>query len=102
MSEEDRQALEQEGTKSLVSSSGKPTFHVKIYAPFHVYYDGIAESLSAENETGPFDVLPRHKNFITILRPCEVIVRADTEERFSITQAILLVKSDEATIFLDA
>lgn len=102
MSEEDKQTNEQEGAKSLTSTSGKPTFHVKIYAPFHVYYDGIAESLSAENETGPFDVLPRHKNFITILRPCEVVVRADSEVKFSITQAILLVKADEATIFLDA
>lgn len=102
MSEEDKKALESEETKSLQSTSGKPTFHVKIYAPFHTYYDGVAESLSAENDTGPFDILPHHKNFITILRPCEVVVRADGEARFTISQAILLVKADEATVFLDA
>lgn len=81
-----------------------PQFHVKVYSPFHTYYDASALSVSAENDTGPFDVLPHHKNFLTLLKPCEVIIRAEgnKEERIRITQGIMLVKADEATIFLDA
>ena len=40
---------------------------LKVYSPFHVYYNEEAFSLSAENATGPFDVLPHHHNFISLL-----------------------------------
>lgn len=77
--------------------------HVKIYAPFKVYYDQDANTLSAENETGPFDILPRHKNFMTLLSPCDVVVRRIGEEDFKITihRAIMHVKADSVVIFLD-
>lgn len=88
--------------KHLQSTSGKQTFHVKIYSPFKTYYDGIAESLTAANDTGNFDILPRHKNFLTLLSACDIIIRADKEEKVTISQGIMLVKADEVTVFLDA
>ena len=45
------------------SADGKALMAIKVYAPFKVYYEGQAESLTAENETGPFDILPKHHNF---------------------------------------
>ncbi len=79
------------------------TFQVKVYSPFHVYFDAPALSVSAANETGPFDVLPHHHNFLTLLSPCEVIVRTteNTDQKFKITHGVMLVKADEATVFLD-
>ena len=44
-----------------------PTMNVKIYAPFKTYFEGPANSLSAANKTGAFDVLPQHKNFMSLL-----------------------------------
>jgi F0F1-type ATP synthase epsilon subunit len=79
------------------------TMHVKVYAPFRTYFDGKAESLSAENMTGPFDILPKHKNFMSLLVPCTVIVRAPGQPEFKlkVTRGVMHVKSDQVTVFLD-
>ncbi len=76
---------------------------VKIYAPFKVYFDGPAASVSAVNDSGPFDILPRHKNFMCLLRPGEVKVRIAGKDDFAMTvnQAVMHVKSDKVTVFLD-
>lgn len=75
---------------------------VKIYSPFHVYYDGDAQSVSAENLTGPFDVLYGHKNFMSLLIPCEVIVRSDRgEERIKIDRGVMHVRANKVVVFLD-
>jgi F0F1-type ATP synthase epsilon subunit len=76
--------------------------HVKVYAPFKVYFDDIATSISAVNDTGPFDILPRHHNFMTLINTCEIVVRTDKgEEKFKITRGIMHVKADDVVVFLD-
>lgn len=78
------------------------TMHVKIYAPFKVYYDDEAESISAVNDTGPFDILPRHHNFMTLISTGEVIVRHERgEEKIAIQRGVMHVKADEVVVFLD-
>ena len=86
-----------------VNAEGVPVMHVKIYAPFKVYFDQDAESITAENETGPFDILPHHKSFMTLLSPCEIIVRnhAVDDYKIKITRAIMHIKADEVLVFLD-
>ena len=75
---------------------------VKIYSPFKTYFDKEALSVSAVNGTGPFDVLPGHKNFLSLLQPCEVLVRVKAgDERFKIERGILHVHRDYVKIFLD-
>lgn len=84
------------------AETGKELIHVKIYSPFQTYYDQDAFSLSGENETGPFDVLPRHHNFITLLNEGEILVRAPGgESRFKIAKAVMHIKANFVTIFLD-
>lgn len=76
--------------------------HVKVYAPFKVYFDGLAVSISAVNDTGPFDILPKHHNFMTLINEGDVIVRSDSgEEKVAITRGIMHVKADEVVVFLD-
>lgn len=78
------------------------TMYVKIYAPFKVYFDGQAESVTAVNDTGVFDVLPRHHNFMTLLNTGDIIVRSDRgEEKISITRGVMHVKADQVVVFLD-
>ncbi len=92
---------------SKPSASVKPTMadtmRVKIYAPFEIYYEGVANSLSAVNLTGPFDVLPHHKNFMSLLQAGTIVVRAEGKPDFSmqITRGIAHVKADQVTVFLD-
>ncbi len=77
--------------------------HVKVYSPFKVYFDEAANSLSGVNKTGPFDILPRHKNFMTLLIACTLIIRAPNKPDYTlpITRAVMHVKASEVTIFLD-
>jgi F0F1-type ATP synthase epsilon subunit len=79
------------------------TMHVKIHAPFKVYFDGEAESISAINPTGPFDILAKHHHFMTLLSQGDIIVRTGggNEEKIPITRGIMHVKKDEIIVFLD-
>jgi F0F1-type ATP synthase epsilon subunit len=83
--------------------STEPTMQVKVHAPFRVYFLGWANSLSAVNETGPFDILPHHKNFMTLLKPCELIIRMPDKPDFTlkVTRGVMHVKADQVTVFLD-
>lgn len=85
-----------------VDASGKPTMHVKVYSPFRVYFDEAAYSLSGENDTGPFDILPHHHNFMTLLNPCELKVPTPRGmQRIRISRGIMHVKADKVVVFLD-
>jgi F0F1-type ATP synthase epsilon subunit len=83
-------------------TNGKPVMGVKVYAPFKVYYEGEAYSLTAVNETGPFDILPHHHNFICMLLPCDLIVEAPHgQQTIKIARALMHVKAEQVTIFVD-
>ncbi len=99
----DNKQDKKQGFVTRSNADGKSVMRVKIYAPFKVYYDEDAESISAENDTGPFDILPRHKNFMTLLSPCDIVVRRTGADDFTIkiTRAIMHVKADQVTVFLD-
>ncbi len=77
--------------------------HIKVYSPFHIYYDDKAKSISAVNDTGPFDILPGHRNFMTLVSACELIIctPAGQEEKIKISRAVMHVKADEVRVFLD-
>jgi F0F1-type ATP synthase epsilon subunit len=86
----------------LKQKDAKLTMHVKVYAPFRTYYDDDAQSISAVNDTGAFDILPRHHNFMTLVNKCRVVVRSDKGEQFfDISRGIMHVKADQVILFLD-
>jgi F0F1-type ATP synthase epsilon subunit len=84
--------------------SGAPVMHVKVYSPSKTYFDELASSISGENATGPFDILPHHHNFISLLKACELTVRRSdngAEQRIKISGGIMHVKADRIIVFLD-
>jgi F0F1-type ATP synthase epsilon subunit len=96
---EDKQATAE---KAAAVDSKKPTIHIKVYAPFKVYYEGDAYSLSAVNETGPFDILPHHHNFLCMLVPCELVIRTPYEtKRVKVARALMHVNAEKVTVFVD-
>lgn len=82
---------------------GKPTMSLKVYAPFKVYFEGDVFSLSAVNGSGPFDILPRHHNFICMLLPCDLAIKAADGRQLSVKvrRALMHVKADHVTVFMD-
>lgn len=84
------------------AANGKPTLAIKVYAPFKVYYEGDGYSVSAINETGPFDVLPGHHNFLCMLIPCNLVIQTpDGQKDIKITRALMHVKADSVVVFMD-
>ncbi|MHB1865402.1 MAG: hypothetical protein ACYCPS_04580 [Candidatus Saccharimonadales bacterium] len=79
------------------------TMAIKVASPFTRYYDGHAFSLSAVNATGPFDILPKHHNFMSLLKPCTLTIRTTNGDvkKIVINGGLLHVKSDRVTVFLD-
>lgn len=88
---------------SADNPKGQLSMEVKVYSPFRDYYDGPSFSLSAVNATGPFDILPKHHNFISLLSPCEMVLRTvkHGEQRIRISGGIMHVKADKVIVFLD-
>lgn len=78
------------------------TIMVKLYSPFKTYFNDEATSISAENDTGPFDILPRHHNFITLLNPCEIDIKSTKgDKRIKINRGVMHVRNNKVTVFLD-
>jgi F0F1-type ATP synthase epsilon subunit len=88
---------------SKAKASESTSMKVKVYAPFKVYYDAMAASLTASNKIGPFDVLPQHHNFISLLEDGDIVVRTEGKEDFKmpIKRGIMHVKADYVRVFLD-
>ena len=86
-----------------VVKTGKPIMAVKVYAPFQVYFEGDAFSVSAVNATGPFDILPKHHNFLCMLVPCTLTVQPveGTAKSIKIHRALMHVKADRVVVFMD-
>lgn len=52
-----------------------PTIHVRILSPQQLILDTDAYSISSQNAVGPFDILPYHANFITVVENQPIFVR---------------------------
>lgn len=70
-------------------------------APFHIYYEGDAEVVSAVNSVGPFDVLPGHADFFSVLSPCKVVIYKTNGDpvSFEVSSGILTVRHNEVLLF---
>lgn len=80
----------------------RPLMAVKVYAPFKVYYDGDAYSISAVNEVGPFDILPHHRNFMCMIVPCDLSIDTPSGiQTVHISHALMHVKADRVVVFVD-
>lgn len=77
-----------------------PKIYVIARAPFELYYEGEANSLSGENKIGKFDILPGHADFFSMLIPSDVIIETDSEPIiFSIINGIVTVRDNKVMLF---
>ncbi len=78
------------------------TLKVRVMSPTNKLYEGSAVSVSARNKVGPFDVLAGHANFFSLLTESQVVVNTGSQNlTFPISQGLLKVKNNEATLFVD-
>jgi hypothetical protein len=96
---EQKKALDEFNKQNTDSAN----MQVHVHSPFREYYNGLAASLSAKNDTGPFDILPHHHNFISLLPACELTIRTVSEgdRKIQISGGIIHVKANKVSVFLD-
>ena len=71
-------------------------------APFQVYYDGPAYSLSAANRVGEFDILPGHADFFSMLTPCTVVIDTEGEPvTFEAHNGMITVRDNKVMLFVN-
>lgn len=79
-----------------------PLLDVNIKTWINVEFAGQAKSVSSTNETGPFDILPNHANFITrIKNDCRIV--SDTGEKKVVPisgPALLRVYKNKVSVYL--
>ena len=76
--------------------------NVLVYAPFKTYFDGLADSVSARNSKGMFDVLPMHHSFIALLASGYVTINSrHGVQKIEISKGLMHVNQNLVTVFLD-
>ena len=64
-------------------------------------FEGELGAVSSYNQKGPFDVLPLHTNFVTMISKRVVLHRADGKrEEIIVDNGVLLVEKNEVKVFL--
>lgn len=103
MADEIKAAEPTASEEKQASASNKASMAVKVYAPFQVYFEGEAVSVSAVNGTGPFDILPMHRNFLCMLVPCTLTVQPveGKTKSIKIHRALMHVKANRVVVFMD-
>lgn len=73
---------------------------VRINSPEKFLWEGEAVSVSSVNSSGPFDILPLHANFISIVRDAPIRVNTGTEvKEFSYSNAVIYAHSNAVSIY---
>jgi F0F1-type ATP synthase epsilon subunit len=79
--------------------AGEP-IHVRINSPEKIIWEGEATSLTSENSKGPFDILPLHTNFVSIIRDKEIRITSKGKvETFKFPVSVLSAHSNTVCIY---
>ncbi len=79
----------------------KTSLHLFIRSREKLLFDGPALSVSSVNESGLFDILPEHANFISIIKDFISIRLPDGKtQKITINNAILKAINNEVKIYL--
>ena len=76
------------------------SLEVRVFSPYRTYYEGPAVSVSARNAKGPFDVLPGHTSFFSLVDEGNLLINTGTDQlNFTIERGLIKVDSDKVTVF---
>ena len=67
----------------------------------NLLFQGQVEAVSSLNDKGPFDVLPQHANFITLIKKFVTMHLPDKQEkRMELESGILKVRDNNVEVYL--
>lgn len=80
---------------------GNDILMVQVRNPETLLFSGNAVALSSVNEVGPFDVLPRHENFISLVNTKLIIFQEKhLKKEIPIEKGVMKAKANMVHIFL--
>lgn len=79
------------------------TVYVRVSHAAKIVWEGEALSVSSENSDGPFDILPFHAHFISIIldKPIVINLLDGTTKEYNYSQSVIHVKNDKVSIYAD-
>jgi F0F1-type ATP synthase epsilon subunit len=87
-----------------MSKQDIPELEVIARSPFHIYYEGRAQAVTATNKVGTFDILPEHADFFSMLSPdTDVIIETGSENpvTFDVTNGMITVRDNQVMLFVN-
>lgn len=77
------------------------TLLIEVKSPEKIFFEGEVKAISSFNESGRFDVLPQHANFISIIREFLIIYdKAGAKQEIKIDRGVLKVTANKVQVFL--
>lgn len=79
----------------------KDLISVRIDSSDKLIWEGQAKSVSSINTTGPFDILPFHSNFITLVEDEDIIIRVEKGKplKFSLGRTLIYNHNNTVSIY---
>lgn len=77
-----------------------PKIHLTIKSREKTLFDDETYGVSSINDVGPFDVLPMHENFISLIREKIIIHDKTTDKEMKIENGLLRANNNQVSIFL--
>lgn len=75
--------------------------NVTIMTADSILFEGEAESVSSVNDKGPFDILPYHANFISLIKEKIVIKdKSGKDKEFKLKNAVLKAYKNQVSVFM--
>lgn len=91
-----------DGKEASISQNITEELKVDIRNRKEQFYDGTAKTVSSINDTGEFDVLPKHANFVTLIRGYVIVDRGlPSEKKFEVDNGVLAAKTGAVDVYLD-
>ena len=85
-----------------MTPSDNDVLHIVIKSPTEIVWEGEASSLSSENSEGPFDILPEHANFVTLIKNKPISIEQYPSKKtieFIFTYAVIFTQNDQISIY---
>lgn len=75
---------------------------VEVRSPHQVLFQGQALAVSSRNSTGPFDILPAHANFISLIDRVVVIhLPSGQQQDIGVQNAVLHCRENRVQVFTE-
>lgn len=94
--------IEKKGPQLKTQPGVNPdVLYVQVSSPEKTLFDGEAKSLSSFNDQGPFDILPQHENFISVIQQSLVVFDTSNKpQEFLLRNGVMRVSSNRVDVFI--